>query len=389
LTTAEMSRNHSEIHVSRKSKWKVRILVLAALVVVVAILAGIKISQIKSMMAAGKSFVPPPETVTTTKVEKGTWRGTRTAVGSLVAVHGVTLGAELPGVIKEIHFESGTSVKKGDVLVKLDTSTEEAQLQAAVADEALAKVNLDRAKTLRQTESNTQADLDAAEARAKQTVAQVAQLRSTIAKKTIRAPFDGRIAIRQIDLGQSVSPGTPLASLQSVDPVYAEFSLPQQALAEVKAGQQVSMRTDIFPGATWTGKVATINSEVDVATRNVRIRAIFPNADGRLRPGMFVNIDVISGQDRPVLTIPITAVLYAPYGDSVFVAEEQNGALTAKQKFVRIGERRGDLVAVDSGLQEGETVVSSGAFKLKNGMHLVVNNALAPKVELSPQPTDK
>jgi len=389
LTTAAVGRNSSELLVERKSKWKVRILVAVGLVAVVGILAGIKVSQIKSMIAAGKSFALPPESVTTSKVERTAWRSSRAAVGSLVAVHGVTLGAELPGVIKEIHFESGTSVRKGDVLVKLDTSTEEAQLESAVADAALAKVNLDRAHTLRATEANTQADLDAADARAKQTTAAVATLRSTIAKKTIRAPFDGRIAIRQIDLGQSVSPGTPLASLQSVDPIYAEFSLPQQALADVKIGQQVQMRTDIFPGANWQGKVGTINSEVDVATRNVRIRGIFPNADARLRPGMFVNVEVLSGDTRPVLTIPTTAVLYAPYGDSVYVAEQKDGGLTARQKFVRIGERRGDIVVVDSGLDAGETVVSSGAFKLKNGMSIVVKNELAPKIELAPQPTDK
>ena len=375
--------------VERKSKWTVRILVLVGLVVVVGVLAGIKVMQIKSMIAAGKMFAPPPETVTTAKVERTDWRASRAAVGSLVAVHGVTLGAELPGVIREIHFESGTSVKKGDVLVKLDTSTEEAQLQSAIAEASLAKVSLERAQQLRKTEANTVADLDAAEARAKQTDAAVATLKATIAKKTIRAPFDGRIAIRQIDLGQSVSPGTPLASLQSVDPIYAEFSLPQQALADVKMGQQVQMRTDIFPGASWQGKVGTINSEVDVATRNVRIRATIPNTDARLRPGMFVNVEVISGESRQVLAIPATAVLYAPFGDSVFVAEDKDGHLTARQKFVRLGERRGDMIVVDSGLEAGETVVSSGAFKLKNGMGIAVKNDLAPKAEIAPQPSDK
>jgi membrane fusion protein (multidrug efflux system) len=373
----------------RKSKWKVRILVIVGLLVVVAVLVGIKVSQIKSMIAAGKAFVPPPETVTTAKVERGAWRSSRAAVGSLVAVHGVTLGAELPGIIRQIHFESGTSVKQGAVLVKLDTSTEEAQLESAVAEAALAKVSLERARQLRTTEANTQADLDAADARAKQTEAAVTTLRATIAKKTIRAPFDGRIAIRQIELGQSVSPGTPLASLQSVDPIYAEFSLPQQALADVKVGQQMQMRTDIFPGASWEGKVTTINSEVDVATRNVRIRATVPNADARLRPGMFVNVEVVSSDTRQALTIPATAVLYAPYGDSIFVAEEQQGKLVARQKFVRLGERRGDLIVVESGLDAGETVVSSGAFKLRNGMSVAVKNELAPKVEVAPQPADK
>ena len=388
LTTVAVPHNGETVMPSR-SKWKVRIGVLLGIVAIVAILAGIKISQIKSMMAAGKSFAPPPETVTTTKVEKSTWRSSREAVGTLVAVHGVTLGAELPGIIREIHFESGTSVKKGAVLVKLDTSTEEAQLEAAIADGALAKLSLERARQLRKTEANSQADLDAADARAKQTEAAIATLRATIAKKTIRAPFDGRIAIRTIELGQSVSPGTALASLQSVDPIYSEFSLPQQALADVKIGQQVDMHTDIFPGVKWTGKVATINSEVDVATRNVKIRALFPNTDARLRPGMFANVEVVSGAEREVVIIPATAVLFAPYGDSVFGVEEKDGHLTAKQKFVRLGERRGDLTVVESGLEPGETIVSSGAFKLKSGMSIAVNNQLAPKTEVAPQPVDK
>jgi membrane fusion protein (multidrug efflux system) len=378
----------------RKTKSRLRIYVILGIVAVVGGLFAAKWSQISAMMAAGKQFVPPPESVTSAKVESARWQPSRDAVGTLVAVRAVTLGAELPGIIKQIGFESGTSVKRGAVLVKLDTSTEEAQLAASIADSQLAKINLERAHELRRTEANTQADLDAAEARAKQASAQVAQLQATIAKKTIRAPFDGRIAIRTIELGQSVSPGTALASLQSVDPIFAEFSLPQQALVDVKLAQQVQMRTDIFPGAHWEGKVSTINSEVDVATRNVRIRATFPNADGRLRPGMFVNVNVLGAETRPVLTIPNTAILYAPYGDSVFVLEEGKGptgqqALLARQRFVRVGERRGDLIAVDSGLKAGETIVSSGAFKLRNGATVVVKNELAPKVEIAPQPTEK
>jgi len=341
------------------------------------------------MIRAGKAFVPPPESVTTAAVDASEWRASRPAVGSLVAVHGVTLGAELPGIIREIGFESGTSVRRGALLVRLDTSTEEAQLASAIADAELAKVSLERAEKLRATESNTLAELDAAQARAKQTVAAVATLRSMIAKKTIRAPFDGRIAIRQIELGQSVSPGTPLASLQSVSPIYAEFSLPQQALSELQSGQEVALRTDIFPGASWKGAISTINSEVDVATRNVRVRATIPNADARLRPGMFVNVEVLSGAKHRVLAIPATSVIFAPYGDSVFVVEQRDGGLYARQKFVRIGERRGDLVAVESGVEAGETVVSSGSFKLRNGMSVVVKNELAPQTQLAPQPTEK
>jgi membrane fusion protein (multidrug efflux system) len=310
-----------------------------------------------------------------------------------VAERGVTLGAELPGTVRAISFESGSTVKRGDVLVKLDTSAEEAQLAAALADASLARLTLGRARRLREGQANAQADLDAAEARAAQADATVATLRANIAKKTIRAPFDGRISIRQVELGQVVSPGTPIASLQSVSPIHADFWLPQQALAELSPGQRVRMRTDAFRDRTWDGEITTVNPEVDAATRNVRVRATFPNPDGRLRPGMYANVEVLSTEERSVLVIPATAVMFAPYGDSVFAVEEKKdeaGQTTTvvRQKFVRTGDRRGDLVAVVSGLEPGETVVSSGAFKLRNGTAVAVNNALAPDAQLAPKPAD-
>jgi len=376
-----------------KSKTKQRIVVAVGLVLVAGILVGVKAGQIVTMVRAGESFVPPPEAVTSTKVEAARWEGTRAAIGSLVAIRGVTLGAEVPGRVREITFESGGSVKRGAALVKLDTSAEETQLDSAVADATLAKLNLARTRKLRQGEANAQADLDAAEARATQAEAAVANLKAVIAKKTVRAPFDGRIAIRQVELGQIVSPGTAIASLQAVSPIHADFWLPQQALADLRSGQRARMRTDTFGDAAWDGVITTINPEVDPATRNVRVRATFPNEDGRLRPGMFANVEVLSSDARPVLTIPATAVIFAPYGDSVFAIEEDKdrGGKTvavARQKFVRLGERRGDLVAVVSGLRAGETVVSSGAFKLRNGTAVAVNDALAPKPQLAPKPTD-
>jgi membrane fusion protein (multidrug efflux system) len=283
-------------------------------------------------------------------------------------------------------------VRRGAVLVRQDTSTEEAQLAAAEADAALARLNLDRAVSLREGGANTPADLDAAQARMKQAEAAVATLQATIAKKTIRAPFDGRISIRQVELGQVLAPGTPIASLQSVDPIHADFWLPQQALAQVKAGQRAHLHTDTFPGATWEGKVTTVNTEVDPTTRNVRMRATFPNPDGRLRPGMFAKAEVLSDETRDELVIPATAVIFAPYGDSVFVLEEkaEGGKTTtvARQSFVRLGERRGDLVAVASGLGAGDTVVSSGAFKLRNGQAVVIRNELAPDARADPAPAD-
>lgn len=376
-----------------KTKNVQRIVVVVGLLAVTGILAGVKGGQIVTMVRARDSFVPPPLAVSSARVEATRWESTRAAIGSLVAERGVTLGAELPGTVREIAFESGAFVKRGALLVRLDTSAEEAQLAAAQAEASLGHVNLERARRLRQDEVNAQADLDAAETRAAQADATVANLRAVIAKKNIRAPFDGRIAIRQVELGQVVSPGTPIASLQSVTPIHADFWLPQQALAELERGQRTRLRVDAFPGASWDGEITTVNPEVDPATRNVRVRATFPNADGRLRPGMFANVEVLSSESRPVLTVPATAVIFAPYGDSVFAIEEkkdQAGRTTtvARQKFVRTGERRGDLVAVLSGLQAGETVVGSGAFRLRNGAAVAVNNALAPKASLAPRPTD-
>lgn len=374
-----------------KRQWFV---VITGLVVVFLVLVGAKAGQIVSMVRAGESFAPPPEAVTTARVEATEWEPTTPAVGSLVAVHGVVIASELPGAVREIAFESGAFLRRGALLVRLDTSAEEAQLAAAEASAALARLARERARTLRAGEAVAQAELDAAEARAKEADATVANLRAIIAKKTIRAPFDGRIAIRQVELGQVLAPGTPIASLQSVSPIHADFWLPQQALARLRPGQPARVRTDTFPGAEWDAEITTVNPEVDPSTRNVRVRATLANQDGRLRPGMFVNVEIRAPEKRPVLTIPATAVIFAPYGDSVFTVEEkkdEGGRTTAvaRQKFVRTGERRGDLVAVVSGLEPGETVVSSGAFKLRNGTAVAVDNKLAPHARIDPRPAEE
>ena len=385
---------HSRHLPRRSNRRRVWIVAVAALVAVVLILVGIKAAQIRSMINAGKSFAPPPESVTSAKVEASQWESSRSAVGTLVAVRAVTVASEVPGLVRRIGFDSGAVVRRGEVLVELDASTEQAQLTAAKADAELARATLERSRTLRASDYSSAAELDASDARAKQTVANVAMLQATIAKKTIRAPFDGRVAIRQVELGQVLSPGTLIASLQSIQPIHVDFWLPQQALTDLAPGMKVRLRTDVFPQQSWEGAVTTINPEVDVSTRNVRVRGTLPNPDGRLRPGMFANVDVISPEKRPVLVIPATAVIYAPYGDSVFALEEKKNpagqaTLVARQKFVRLGERRGDLVAVVSGLTAGETVVSSGAFKLRNGATVVVRNDLAPSAELAPKPVDK
>jgi membrane fusion protein (multidrug efflux system) len=368
---------------------KVWIIAVIAVLAVIAFLGGTKFGQISKLIGSQKTFKLPPESVTTAKVEKTSWLASREAVGTLVAVRAVTVASEISGQVKQINFDSGQEVKKGDLLVKLDTSVEEAQLAAAEADYKLAETTAKRQQALRKTGANTPSDIDTAESRVASTTAQAAQLRATIAKKTIRAPFDGRLAIRQVELGQVLSPGTLIASLQSVTPVHAEFWLPQQTLADLHINMRSEMTTDVFPGKKWTGVITAINPEVDVSTRNVRVRATFPNADGTLRPGMFASVAVLSNDERPQLVIPATAVMYAPYGDSVFSVEKKEQDLVAHQKFVRLGERRGDLVAVTSGIDPGETIVSSGAFKLHNGSTLVVHNELAPDAKLSPTPTDK
>jgi len=376
----------------KRTTW---IIAIVGLLAVVALLVGIKGGQIKVMINAGKSFAIPPEAVTSAKVEAAQWESARSAVATLVAVHSVTVSSELPGLVRKIGFDSGAYVRRGEVMVQLDTSTEEAQLAAARADAELAKATLERSRRLRKSDFTSAADLEASEAKAKQADANVGTLVATIAKKTIRAPFDGRVAIRQVELGQVVGSGTPIASLQSIDPVYADFWLPQQAIADVTPGMRSRLRTDVFAKRSWEGTISVVNSEVDVSTRNVRIRATFPNPDGRLLPGMFANVDVIAPQKQSLLIIPATAVLYAPYGDSVFALEDakpepgQKPGLVAKQKFVRLGERRGDLVAVVSGLTAGETIVSTGAFKLRNGSAVVVRNDLAPTAELAPNAVDR
>lgn len=376
-----------------KTEKRVWIGVVLALVLTLGVLAGTKAAQVGSMMKAGAAGGPPPVAVATVVAKRMPWARLEGAIGSLIAVRGVKLSSELPGLVREIAFESGSFVRRGTPLVRLDTSMEEAQLAAAKADAELARINLERATVLREAEAIAAADLDTARARASQAAAAAATLEATIAKKVIRAPFDGRISIREVELGQVLGPGGAIASLQSVSPIHAEFWLPQQALAELKHGQRVRVTVDTFPGASWQGTVTTINPEVDPATRNVRVRATFENPDGRLRPGMFARVEVVGREERTALVIPATAPVFAPFGDSVFLVDERPGQPepklpTVRQQFVRLGERRGDYVEVLSGLDEGARIVSAGAFKLRNGMTVARNDALAPDARLAPTPTD-
>jgi membrane fusion protein, multidrug efflux system len=364
------------------------------LILVLGVLGGVKVLQITTLIAAGKSMLPPPDTVTTAEVTEQTWAPSLNAVGSLAAVQGVTLSAEVAGTVSKIDFESGAAVASGALLVELDTSVEQAQLRSYEATADLAKLNLQRSRTLRESNTNSQADLDAADAQAKQAFAQVENSRALIAKKNVSAPFAGRVGIRQVNLGQFLAVGTPIVSLQSLDPIFVNLALPQQQLGQLAEGLPTIVTTDAYPGRVFEGKVTAINPDLDTATRSVKVQVTLPNADGLLRPGMFGTVAIALPTTSTVLTIPATAVLYAPYGDTVFVVEEKKNETTGvlekvvRQQFVRLGVARGDFVAVVSGLKRGETIVSTGVFKLRNGAAIVVNNELAPKAELAPKPSD-
>lgn len=364
------------------------ILTILALLVVVGILAGIKALQIGAMVDQGKKFVPPPETVTTAQVKAESWDTALTAVGTLNAVQGVTVAAELPGKVVRIAFEPGSAVKKGDLLLRQDTTSEEAQLPGAVAQVNLSSANLKRADQLFKDGIISQSDHDTAVANAEQAQAQADNIRATIAKKTIRAPFSGHLGIRQVNLGQMLREGDPIVTLQSLDPIYVDFTLPQQQLHMVRLGLPVRVTTDALPGETLQGRITAINPLVEAETRQIKIQATVANRGNKLRPGMFGNVAVGLPELQKVLAIPATAVLYAPYGDSVFVIEDaaDKKGKVLRQQFVRLGPKRGDFVAVTSGLREGETVVSTGVFKLRNGQSVVIDNTLAPDFRKAPIP---
>ena len=362
------------------------ILAIVGLVIVIAALAAVKASQIGAMIKQGKNFVPPPEAVTSALVRADSWTTDLTAVGTLTAVQGVTVAAEMVGKVVKIEFEPGTSVKRGDLLVRQDTSSEEAQLPGLVAEVKLARNDLERARKMAAEKIISQADYDKAVATHDQAVAAVNNIHSTIGKKTIRAPFGGRLGIRQVNLGQMLREGDPIVTLQTLSPIFVDFTLPQQQLAQLRPGRPVRVTCDALPGETIEGRITTINPLVDSDTRNIKVQATVANNAAKLRPGMFVNVAVGLPERRKVLTIPATAVLYAPYSDSVFVIEDGKGGKQLRQQFVRLGEKRGDFVAVTSGLKEGETIVSTGVFKLRNGQSVAINNKLAPAFQQSPKP---
>jgi membrane fusion protein, multidrug efflux system len=368
-------------------------LMLAVVAVVIVSLGFVKFRQIEAATKNAANFQPPPAAVTTMVAQQEEWPATLSAIGSVVAVHGVTVAADLPGIVDRIAFESGKSVRQGDVLVELDTRQERAQLAAAQAQRDLARVNFERLRDLVKDGVISRAEYDRAEAEQRATEARLREIRATIERKTIRAPFSGTLGIRQINLGQYLSAGNPVVPLQALQPIYVNFGVPQDAAREARVGRKVRITADDLPGVNLEGRVTAIDSVLDERTRNVQVQATLPNADGKLRSGMFVKVELAVGTARPKLTLPASAISYAPYGDSVFVVSDlkgQNGRTYrgVRQQFVKVEGTRGDQVAVVSGVNPGDEVVTSGTFKLRNGAAVQINNKVQPGNNPAPNPED-
>ena len=362
-------------------------------------LGFVKFQQIQAAIAQGASFQPPPEAVTTIAAEQTEWPATLSAIGSVAAVQGVTVSADLSGTIDRIAFDSGKSVRQGEVLVELDTRQERAQLAAAEAQRDLARVNFDRMQGLLKENVISRAEFDSATADSKQTEARVGEIRSAIERKTIRAPFSGILGIRQVNLGQYLSSGDPIVQLQSLNPIYVNFDVPQDAIAQMRMGREVRIRLadaagpKDLAGAEFPGRVTAIDSTVNESTRNIQVQATLSNPEGTLRPGMFVQAEVAVGQGRSLVALPATSISYAPYGDSVFIVGMVKGPngdtyKGVRQQFVKVEGARGDQVGIVTGVKPGDEVVTSGVFKLRNGVAVLVNNKVQPANDPAPTPAD-
>ena len=367
------------------------ILMLAITATLIGALGFAKFRQIQEGMAQAAAFQPPPEAVTTIVAKQSKWPDTLSAIGTIAAVQGVTVSADLPGIVERIDFESGASVLAGDILVQLDTKQEQAQLAAVESDRDLARLNFERLKDLVQEGAISRADYDRAAAEQRQTEAKVGEVRAAIARKTIRAPFSGILGIRQVNLGQYLSAGNAVVPLQSLDPIYVNFSVPQQDAERTPVGRNVRITTPDSTDLAFAGQVTAINSVVDEVTRNVQVQATLANPQNKLRPGMFVQTEVDLGMSHPIVPVPASAINYAPYGDSVFIVadlQNQNGQTYrgVRQQVVKLGPSRGDQISIVSGVKSGEEVVTSGVFKLRNGAAVLVNNKNQPSNNPAPKP---
>lgn len=375
-----------------RSRWRNIIIGLVVAMLIIAGLVAIKMSQFGAMGASGANFTMPPEPINTYVVRAENWQSRASSVGTVKAVQGTVVSTEADGIVRKIFFTAGANVKAGDKLVQLDVDIEKAQLRSAEAAEEGARLSFNRANELRPSNAISQSDFTNIEVALKQAQAQVDNIRAQIDKKLVRAPFSGKLGIRNISVGQFLNKGSPIVSLYSLSPVYVEFSMPQQRLADLSEGLAVHVTSDSYPGAVFEGKITSINPNIDLTTRNVQVQATFANADGKLRPGMFVLVDMALAKTEELLMIPATAIIHSPTGDSVFVVEKgsadkpgQSGAVI-KQQLVTLGGQHGDFVVATKGLSAGQEIVSAGVFKLRSGMSVVVDNTLAPEFKLAPEP---
>ena len=374
---------------------------LIMLVLVAVVLGGIfgfkdfVNGKIKEFMTGPAGPGKQAQTVSTAKATPMDWQSQIEAVGSLRAVNGADLSLEVAGVVDELNFQSGEDAPVGKVLLKLRDSDDVAKLKSLQAQADLAKVTYDRDVKQFNAHAVAQAIVDNDEANLRNILAQVEQQRALVEKKTLKAPFAGRIGIRQVDLGQYLAPGTAIVTLAALTPIYVDFLLPQKALAQIEVGQGLKVKVDTFPNKEFSGKISSINSKVDATTRNIQVRATIDNNDHRLLPGMFATVSIDSGAPQKLITVPQTAIAYNPYGNLVYIIDNKgNGPdgkpqLVARQTFVTTGATRGDQVAVLKGVKEGDEIVTAGQMKLRNGVPIVVNNTVSPTNDANPKPVDQ
>ncbi len=381
------------------------ILTILGVLAVIGGLVAIKASQIGSLIGMGAAMEkagPPPEPVGSHRAEQQSWEASLDAIGSVASAKGVAIATEVPGTVLKIHFESGDVVKAGQVLVQLDATVEQAQLAAALVRKDLAATNVKRTRALAGAGVVAAATLDNDESQLKSSSADIVTLQAQIAKKTIRAPFAGKLGMRSVNLGQFLNPGTPITTLESVDSVYVDFTLPQQRLADVRSGMPVRMRVESLEGAPLEGTIAAIDPSIDASTRSIKLRAAVPNQADKLRPGMFVDVEVVMPEKKSYVVVPITALVRAPYGDSVFVVEDKKEdapgtretpdgkpVKVARQQFVRTGPQRGDYVALLDGVEAGQEIVTTGAFKLRNGAPIYLTDVAIAQPSLAPKPENR
>jgi membrane fusion protein, multidrug efflux system len=400
--TRRQAPDQAEISGERHVRWLITIL---GILVVVGTLVALKGAQIGMLIGFGKQAAadgPPPEAVSSALVEEQAWEGTLTAVGSVASAKGVALSTDVAGVVKKISFESGDTVKQGQVLVELDSNVERAQLASAIARRELANTTIGRTRSLAAKGAISQAQVDADESQLRTATTDVEGLQSQIGKKTIRAPFAGKLGIRSVNLGQYLQPGTSVTMLESPDAVHVDFSLPQQQLPAVAVGQPVRIVLDNAASAPIEARVAAVDPTVEASTRTAKLRADVTGSSAGLHPGMFVQVAVVLPEKKKSVIVPATAIVHAPYGDSIFVIEERKPdapgmaktpdgkpVKVARQQFVRVGNARGDFVAVLDGVKAGQEVVTAGGFKLRNNAPIFVDNAKQPAPKIDPRPENR